>query len=102
VHAYRGASDGRQERDAVIISVVVAVFVQFPISSFVERGVRCVRVNQVLIYPSLPRQRGSRRVQGPKPELGMMPSLSLDVVPCGPEEGTKFGDPEPVMRLGST
>ena len=27
VHACRGASDGRKERDAVIFSVVVAVFV---------------------------------------------------------------------------
>ena len=50
MHACRGARDGRQERDAVIVivSVVVAVFVQFPISGFVERGVRCVRVRECL------------------------------------------------------
>jgi hypothetical protein len=43
VHACRGDSDGRQERDAVIVSVRVAVFVKFPVSCFVEGGVRCVR-----------------------------------------------------------
>ena len=46
MHACRGAIDGRQERDAVIVSVVVAVFVQFPISGFVEWGIRCVRVRK--------------------------------------------------------
>ena len=49
MHACRGASDGRQERDAVIVSVMVAVCVQFPISGFVEWGVRslrCVRVRE--------------------------------------------------------
>ena len=46
VHACRGASDGRHERDAVIVSVMVAVFVQFPISSFVEWGGRCVLVRE--------------------------------------------------------
>ena len=30
----------------MIVSVVVAVFVQFPISGFVECGVRCVRVRE--------------------------------------------------------
>jgi hypothetical protein len=44
VHACRGANDGRQERDAVIVSTSVAVFVNFPFNGFVERGVRCVRV----------------------------------------------------------
>ena len=28
-------------------------------------------------------------------------ALGLDLMPCGPEEGTKFGD-HPVGRLGST
>ena len=46
MHACRCACDGRQERDAVIVSVVVAVFVQFPISGFVEWGIRCVRVRK--------------------------------------------------------
>jgi hypothetical protein len=44
VHACSGASDGNQERDVVIVSLVVTVFVQFPISDLVEWGVRCVRV----------------------------------------------------------
>ena len=44
MHACRGASDGKQERDALIVSVGVAVIVKFPVSGFVERGVRCVRV----------------------------------------------------------
>ena len=30
----------------MIVSVVVAVFVQFPISGFVEWGVRCVTVRE--------------------------------------------------------
>ena len=30
----------------MIVSVVVAVFVQFPISGFVEWGIRCVRVRK--------------------------------------------------------
>jgi hypothetical protein len=46
VHACRGPCDGKQERDAVIVSVVAAVFVQFPISGFVEWGVRCVTVRE--------------------------------------------------------
>ena len=44
VHACRGASDGKQARDAVIVSIVVAVFVKFPVSVFVEWDVRCVWV----------------------------------------------------------
>ena len=44
VHACGGACDGRQERDAVIVSTSVAVFVNSPFNGFVERGVRCVRV----------------------------------------------------------
>ena len=44
VHACGGAGDGGQERDAVIVSVCVAVFVNLSFSSFVERGIRCVRV----------------------------------------------------------
>ena len=44
VHACRGAIDGGQERDAAIVNVCVAVFVKFPVSGFVEWGVRCVRV----------------------------------------------------------
>ena len=40
----KGASDGRQERVAVIVSVGVAAFVKFPVSGFFERGVRCVGV----------------------------------------------------------
>jgi hypothetical protein len=44
VRACGGACDGGQERDAVIVSVRVAVFVNLSFSSFVERGVRCVRV----------------------------------------------------------
>ena len=30
----------------MIVRVIVAVFVQFPISGFVEWGVRCVRVRE--------------------------------------------------------
>ena len=41
VHACRGASDGKQERDAVIVSLSAAVFVKFPVRGFVEWGIRC-------------------------------------------------------------
>ena len=44
MHACRGASDGKQERDAVIVSVSIAVFVKSLVSGFVERSVRCVRM----------------------------------------------------------
>ena len=37
VHACRGARDGRQERDAVIVRVSFVVFVKFPIRTFVEQ-----------------------------------------------------------------
>ena len=49
MHACSGARDGRQERDALIVSIVVAVLDQFPISAFVEWGVRCVSVRESAI-----------------------------------------------------
>ena len=44
VHACGGACDGRQERDAVVVSVSALVFIKFSFSCLMEGGVRCVRV----------------------------------------------------------
>ena len=49
VHACGGACDGGQERDAETVNVCVAVFVNLSFSSVVERGVRCVRCERVLL-----------------------------------------------------
>ena len=44
VHACGGAYDCGQEKNVVIVKLCVAVFVNLSFSSFIERGIRCVRV----------------------------------------------------------
>ena len=50
MHACKGACDSRQERDAVVVGVSVLIFVNFSFSGMVQRGVRGVRVGDVIIH----------------------------------------------------
>ena len=46
VHACGRAGDGAHERHGMVVGVGVAVFVDLPLISLVERGVRCIRVGE--------------------------------------------------------